>query len=181
VSAADTFLGWIEASSARETAFSLLGCAMAAGLIAWLAVGAVFLARHTTADVADWWRGRRFQASARRAARMPVVSVAIEITVRQPAPEVQPDPVVTGWRDAAYESLLSDIRADAQADPQQALDDAYALIPDWDEDCLPPRPEPVTTDLFAGWSKAQIERAVEDLIVEARREHRQVFGLGGAA
>jgi hypothetical protein len=177
VSAADTFLGWVEASSARETAFSLLGCAMAAGLIAWLVLGALFLARHTTADVADWLRGRRFQASARRAARMPVVSVAIEITVHRPAPEVRPDPVVTDcWRDAAYGSLLTDIRADAQGGPQQALDDAYALIPDWDEDCLPPRPEP-PTDLFGGPpSKAQIERGIVDLLVHTWREHERQFG-----
>lgn len=176
MSALDVFVGWVEADSVRETVASVAGCV----IVALAVVGAVFLARHATTDVTDWWRARRFQASARRAARMPVVSVAIEITVHQPAPEARPDPVVTHWRDAAHESLLTDNRADAQGSPQQALDDAYALIPPWDEDCLPPRPEPVATDLFSGWSKAQIERAVEDLIVQARREHRQVFGLGGA-
>jgi uncharacterized membrane protein YhiD involved in acid resistance len=54
----DVIVGWVEASSVRETAASLLLCAMAAALIAWLVLGAVFLARHTTADLADWLRAR---------------------------------------------------------------------------------------------------------------------------
>jgi hypothetical protein len=66
VSALDVFVGWVEADSVRETVASVAGCVVVALAI----VGAVFLARHTTADAPAWWRARRERKSAAKDERL---------------------------------------------------------------------------------------------------------------
>lgn len=186
----DVLVGWVEADSARETVASLLLCVMTAATLGWIVRGGLFLARHTTADVAQWWRTRRFQASARRAARtaVPTVRLAVDITVHQaPAPEpflpsdLDPGLVLSDAYSQATEAW-QDPEPLGHGDPDRALRDELAAeiasLPQWDEDCLPPRPQPAVTDLFAGPSAAEVKRAVEDLIVSARREHNRQFGGG---
>lgn len=155
MSAADAFLGWVEASPLRET----VAWATGGAVLVLAGFGAWFLARRTTADLPrrPW---SRFQRSAKRAAHTP--RPYLYPALRAPVS----DPAAGCWLDVAEDEPLP----------------LSGPLPHRDAHHIPvgALPGGASTDLFAGWSKAQIERAVEDLIVQARREHRQVFGYGGA-